>query len=297
MATRVLTITDPVLQEKEVQEAAKALAGGDLIVFPTETVYGVGASAVNAEAIAQLSQLKSRSPDKPFTLHLADPSEAERYAGPLPLVAQRLIRKAWPGPLTIVAPDARPTRAGPAGLVEEAIYYQGTVGLRCPRGAVVQAILSAAGVPVAGSSANLGGRPAPRNAREALASLEGKVALVVDAGPTMYAVASTVVRVGADGSWEVLREGVIPLRRLKRLVRTRILFVCSGNLCRSPMAAGLAARLLANRMGCDPAALPEHGVEVEIAGTKPVRTPSRSCASAASTSPRIAAGQSPLTRC
>jgi len=267
METRVLTATDPLRDEAAVREAAQAIAAGKLVVFPTETVYGIAAAATSADAVAALSALKNRPPDKPFTLHLGSSAEAARYAGPLSALAQRLVSKAWPGPLTLVVPDRRPRRGEPAGLVEDAIYCRGTVGLRCPAHAVGRAILRAAGVPVVGSSANLGGRDAPRRADEALASLAGKVPLVIDSGPTQYARASTVVRIREDETYEVLREEAVTARRLARLARTRILFVCTGNICRSPMAAGIAARTLADRFGCDPAMLPGHGIDVQSAGT------------------------------
>ena len=267
MDTRVLKATDPIGDEAAIREAGAALARGELVVFPTETVYGVGANAASTQAVAALSQLKSRSPDKPFTLHLAGAEEAERYAGPLSPLARRLMRKAWPGPLTLVLPDRRPVKGKPAGLVEEAIYHQGTVGLRCPAHSVGRAILRAAGVPVVGSSANLGGRPAPRQAAEALADLSGKVSLAIDSGPTPYARASTVVRITEPDAYEILREEAISARRLERMARMRYLFVCTGNLCRSPMAEGLAARILADRLGCAPEELGRHGIDVESAGT------------------------------
>jgi len=267
METKSVTITDPLFDEAAIQAAGRALAEGALVVFPTETVYGLGASAVHPAAVDALSRLKNRTPDKPFTLHLADPQEAEPFSGPLPLVARRLMRRVWPGPLTLVVPDRRPERGKPPGLVEEAIYHAGTVGLRCPKHAVGQAILRAAGVPVVGTSANLGGRPAPRRASDALADLSGLVPLIVDSGPTAYAQASTVVLVNADDSYEVLREGAVPARRLQRLARTRILLVCTGNVCRSPMAAGLARHLLARRFGWPPQELSRHGIEVASAGT------------------------------
>jgi protein-tyrosine phosphatase len=267
METRILRAVDIARDEAVIREAGSALARGELVVFPTETVYGVGASAVCPEAVAAMSKLKNRSPDKPFTLHLAGAEQAERYAGPLSPLARRLMRKAWPGPLTLVLPDRRPVRGEPAGLVEDAIYYEGTVGLRCPAHAVGLAILRAAGVPVVGSSANLGGRPAPRKAAEALADLSGHVALVVDSGPAPLARASTVVRITQADSYEILREEAISARRLERMARMRYLFVCTGNLCRSPMAEGLAARMLADRLGCAPEELSRHGIDVESAGT------------------------------
>jgi len=286
MDTRVLTVADSGSEAEAIRLAARALTEGALVVFPTETVYGVGASAIHAGAIEALSRLKSRTPlarsllrpdpygqgtgltaDKPFTLHLADAAEVEQYAGPVPALARRLIHKTWPGPLTLVLPDRRPERGQPPGLVEEAVYYQGHVGVRCPRSALTRAILREAGIPVVGSSANLAGRPAPYRAAEALADLGGQVALVLDAGPTFYGRASTVVRVGADETYEVIREGVITARRLQRLVHMHILLVCTGNLCRSPMAVGLAAGMLADRLGCRPDELPAHGIEIESAGT------------------------------
>jgi tRNA threonylcarbamoyl adenosine modification protein (Sua5/YciO/YrdC/YwlC family) len=262
-----LKASDPVRDLAVIREAGAALAQGELVVFPTETVYGIGASAVSPRAVAALSDLKDRPPDKPFTLHLAGPDEAPRYAGPLSPLARRFMRKAWPGPLTLVVPDRRPRPGEPPGIVEEAVYHNGTVGMRCPAHAVGVAILRAAGVPVVGSSANLGGRPSPRQASEALADLSGKVALVVDAGPAPLGRASTVVRIAPDDTYEILREESIAARRLERMARTRVLFVCTGNLCRSPMAAGLAAKMLAERFGCAPSELGRHGMEVESAGT------------------------------
>ena len=267
METRTVRISDPTSGEQEIRAAAGALSSGELIVFPTETVYGIGASAVDRPAVDAMSRLKNRTPDKPFTLHLAGPEEAERYAGPLSPLALRLIRKTWPGPLTLVVPDRRPQTGHPEGLAEDAIYYQGTVGLRCPNHAVCQAILRAARVPVIASSANLAGQAPPRRAEEALGYLAGSVPLVVDSGPTQYSRASTVLRISTDDQYEVLREGVIAARRLDRLAKTRVLLVCTGNLCRSPMAVGIGQRILSTRLKCAPGELGRHGFEIASAGT------------------------------
>jgi len=269
MDTRTIVIANPA-DTALVAEAAGALAAGRLVVFPTETVYGLGASAVSRDAVDVLSRLKDRAPGRPFTLHLADPAEAATYAGPLPPAAERLVRKVWPGPLTLVVPDRRPSRDAPANLVEDAVYHAGTVGLRCPDHAVARAVLGAAGVPVVASSANLRGHAPPRTAADALADLDGRVPLVVDSGPARYAAASTVVRVHADGRHEVLREGAVAAHRIDRLARLSILFICTGNMCRSPMAAGLARHLLAERLGCRPADLPDRGIDVTSAGTDAV---------------------------
>ena len=267
METVTITVTESHWEDELIRRAGRAIAAGELVVFPTETVYGLAASAVHAGAIDAMSRLKQRTADKPFTLHLAEPAEAAAYAGHLPVVAQRIIRKVWPGPLTLVVPDRRKKPGLPEGLIEEAVYHAGTVGLRCPSHAIGRAILKAAGVPVAATSANLAGRNPPRTAAEALAHLKGLVPLVVDSGPTQFSSASSVVRVGADDSWEVLREGAVTTRRVERLARTRILIICTGNMCRSPMAAGLARQMLAERLGCRPDLLRVHGLEVASAGT------------------------------
>jgi tRNA threonylcarbamoyl adenosine modification protein (Sua5/YciO/YrdC/YwlC family) len=267
METAVLTIDESSGDDPQIRVAARAIAAGHLVVFPTETVYGVGTSAVNRDAVDALNRLKQRPQDKPFTLHLADPGEAEPYAGTLSPVAQRLIRKAWPGPLTLVVPDRRTAAGKPGDLVEDSLYYEHTVGLRCPDHVVGRAILREAGVPVVGTSANLAGHAPPRRAAEALADLGGKVHLVVDSGPTRCALASTVVRIRPDDSYEVLREGAVPASRVARLAVTRILFICTGNQCRSPMAVGIARQVLAQRLGCAPDQLQARGIEVLSAGT------------------------------
>jgi protein-tyrosine phosphatase len=227
----------------------------------------VGANAASREALEALSRLKSRTPDRPFAIHLAHPDEAVRYAGRLSPLAQRLAHKCWPGPVALVVPDRRQEGAESPAAIPEAVYWKGTVGLRCPDHAVGQAILRAAGVPVAASSANLAGRPAPRTADESLADLGGKVSLVVDAGPAPYARPSTVVRIREDDSYEILREGAVTARRLRRLAQTQMLFVCTGNMCRSPMAMGLATKMAAARLGCEPEELQDHGIQIASVGT------------------------------
>jgi len=166
-----------------------------------------------------------------------------------------------------VVPDRREGKSAGPRIVADGIYYEGTVGLRCPSHPVGRAILRAAGVPVAASSANAAGHPPPQEAGQALAEFNGKVPIVVDSGPTPYARPSTVVRIGEDDSYEVLREGAITSRRVARLARTRILIVCTGNVCRSPMAAALAKRMLADRFGCEPEELEDRGMEVTSCGT------------------------------
>lgn len=269
MATQVIKVDRSGDFRNSVKEAANVLSAGGLLVFPTETVYGLAARADIPAAMARLRQVKQREVQKGFTVHLAHPADAEKYVHRVPPLAGRLMRKAWPGPLTLLMDEAEPASAqivaqtGQAAA--EAIYYNGTVGLRCPDDLVCQGILELAGGPVVAASANAAGKPPPRTGDEALKELEGRCDLMIDAGRTRYSRASTIVRI-TDGEYKIVREGVLDAGIMERLALLQILFVCTGNTCRSPMAAGMARKMLAERLGCDENSLEKHGVRVTSAG-------------------------------
>lgn len=268
MGTEVIRI-EGVAAADAIEKATGVLARGGLVSFPTETVYGVAVRADRPEGVAQLRKVKQREPDKAFTVHLGDPKEAEAYVPALPGVARRLIRKAWPGPVTLIVPVKDPSRVQHGLGLNEAtvrsVYYDNTIGLRCPDHVVAAALLRAAGGPVVAASANPAGDSPARSGEEVLQSLDGQVDLLLDAGSTRYAQPSTIVRV-ADEGYSVLREGVFSSRIIDRLAKLHILFVCTGNTCRSPMAEGLAEKILAERLGCAVDELPSRGVIVSSAG-------------------------------
>jgi len=252
------------------RRAADVLARGGLVVFPTETVYGLAARADRPEGVQRLRALKTREADKAFTVHLGDRDEAVRFLTQLPGLAKRLMRKAWPGPLTLILPVADPTSTPVMqsldGSVLDVLYFEQTVGLRCPDDPVAAEMLSRAGGPVIASSANLAGSPPPWTGDAALRDLNGHVDLLIDTGRTRYAKPSTIVRI-TDAAFEILREGVYDAGMVDRLSKLRVLFVCTGNTCRSPMAEGLARTMLARRLGCSDGDLPARGVVVQSAGT------------------------------
>lgn len=253
-----------------VAEAAACLAEGGIVVFPTETVYGVGARATSPATLARLRALKQRPDEKPFTVHIGSRAAVERFVPKLEGVGRRLTEKAWPGPLTLIfeVPEAHQAPVIQESSPEHvpAMYHEGTIGIRCPDDNVALGLLSQAGVPVVAASANPGGAPAPVTAEEAIDMLDGQVDLVLDAGRTRYARPSTIVRI-ANGGYEYLREGVLDERTIRRLTHTHVLLVCTGNTCRSPMAEGLLRRLLAQRLGCPENQLEDRGYHVESAGT------------------------------
>jgi len=189
-----------------VAPAADLLRAGGLVAFPTETVYGLGANALDPAAVGRIFRAKGRPADNPVIVHAPDAETAWRVTtGPTPL-AMLLAERFWPGPLTLVldAADALP-RAATAGLP--------SVAVRVPDHAVALALLRAAGVPVAAPSANRSGRPSPTSAAHVLADLGDALDIVVDGGPCRVGVESTVV--DARGVVPVvLREGAITREQL-----------------------------------------------------------------------------------
>ncbi len=270
MATKVIKSDPQGLDADAIREAGELLRNGGLVAFPTETVYGLGARADHAQAMKRLREVKSREPTKAFTVHIASRDDAPRFVPGFGGLAARFGRKAWPGPMTLVVsvddPSSASVMAGRNGKAAQAMYYNNTVGLRCPDDDVAQGLLRAVDAPVVAASANLAGEAPPHTAAEVLRGLDGKIDLLIDAGRTKYAKESTIVRV-TGSSYEVVREGVYDAGIVERLSTVRLLFVCTGNTCRSPMAAGMAERMLAERLACDPSDLRARGVLVQSAGT------------------------------
>lgn len=268
MALQIIT-GDSAATYDGVRSAARALRAGELVIFPTETVYGIAANAAHPTAIAQLRALKGRG-DKPFSIHLGAPAQAARFVpAPCPIAA-RLARKGWPGPLTLVCEVADPRQTPTAIDFPEAdlaeIYFANTVGLRCPDDPLAAALLLNAQAPIVASSANRAGEPPPTTFAEAVASFGGAVAFAIDGGPTRLRGASTVVEVRKN-DWSVARTGVLEERTIRRMARSEVLFVCTGNSCRSPIAEHLFRAKLAARLGIAPEELARAGYCVTSAGT------------------------------
>jgi protein-tyrosine phosphatase len=246
--TRVITV-DPLQFDPAVLDAAvETLRGGGLVGMPTDTVYGVAANLDHPEALRRLQEFRHGGGEALVTVHLGDRDDLRKIVpGPLPAAAQRLIQKFWPGPLTLVFPT--PDGAG--------------VAVRYPNHRVARELVRRAGVRVGAPSA--GELPAVTG-DEARRALEGKVDVLIDAGPTKQHGPSTVVRL-LGGRAEVLREGAIPRAVIDEVNVTTLLFVCTGNTCRSPMAEAIARKLLADRLQVPEAELAERGYRVISAGT------------------------------
>ena len=254
----------------DIQRAAAALESGELVIFPTETVYGVAASAASRTALARLRAAKGRSDTQPFTVHLGHPADAARYVTESHPIARRLSRRLWPGPLTLILDATAPAETEVARSIADdllgEIFHAGTVGLRVPNQPLSRALLSSVDFPVIASSANRSGQPPPTSCADALSEIGEYVAVSLDGGPTPYAAASTIVRV-TEGGWSIVRTGVLDERTINRMAISEVLFVCTGNSCRSPMAEYLYRSLLAERLGMAVQKLSDAGYIVSSAGT------------------------------
>jgi L-threonylcarbamoyladenylate synthase len=191
-----------------VAEAARVLAAGGLVAFPTETVYGLGADATNGQAVARLYEAKGRPSFNPLIAHVADTASAHEIAG-FDADAALLAATFWPGPLTLVLPQA-------PGCAVAALATAGldTIGVRVPNHAVAQQILATLGRPVVAPSANRSGHVSPTTAAHVLADLAGRIDLIVDGSATPVGVESTIV--GCLGATVLLRPGGVPREAIER---------------------------------------------------------------------------------
>ncbi|HEY2761996.1 MAG TPA: L-threonylcarbamoyladenylate synthase [Pirellulales bacterium] len=251
-----------------IHRAVQALAEGKLVALPTETVYTVAASALNETAVARLLAAKRRQPGHPpLTLGIKSAAEALDYVPNMTTIGQRLARRCWPGPVTIVCANHHPesvlSRLPEA--VRAAVTPTGTVGLRVPGHAMFLDTLRLIVGPVALSSANHAGQPDPLTAQEVVSALGDDVALVLDDGRARFGQPSSVIKVD-ERTFEVIRAGVVSEHTLRRLASLSIVFVCTGNTCRSPMAEAMCRSIVATRLGCSINELEDRGVVVSSAG-------------------------------
>jgi tRNA threonylcarbamoyl adenosine modification protein (Sua5/YciO/YrdC/YwlC family) len=267
MSAAVIDLGNVDDQRDVVHRAVEALAEGQLVVFPTETVYGLAASALHEDAVDRLMTAKGRRANHPVTLAIKSAEDAWDYVPDMSVLGQRLARRCWPGPITLVLPDDHPdsvvTQLPP--LVRSVVSPSGSVGLRVPAHPVILSVLRLTAGPLALTSANLTGEPETTTSHEVLRALGDKVALIVDDGPCKFSQPSSVVRV-RQNHWELLREGVLNESTLRRLASFILLFVCTGNTCRSPMASAMMQHHLSRRIGVPVDQLEERGVLVISAG-------------------------------
>lgn len=207
MQTKILTLTEGVdspVAKDGLAEAARILGDGGLVVFPTETVYGLGGNGLSAQAAKSIYAAKGRPSDNPLIIHVHDPAEADKYALTGDLYF-RLATAFMPGPLTVILPKRDNIPYATTGGLD-------TVAVRCPHHPVAHALLKVCGVPVAAPSANLSGSPSPTCAAHVIADLAGRVDMIIDGGECEIGLESTIVKIDRDAEGEyltLLRPGAI----------------------------------------------------------------------------------------
>ncbi len=200
MHTEIIKINSVGEQSECLQRAANCLATGGLVVFPTETVYGLGGNGLDPDAAKKIYAAKGRPSDNPLILHLKSPAEAEKYAYTSPLY-DKLAKAFMPGPLTVVLPKRDNVPSETTGGLD-------TVALRCPSHPVAHALIEMAGIPIAAPSANLSGKPSPTCAEDVAADLTGRVDMILDGGECEIGLESTIVKIDGD-TLTLLRPGGI----------------------------------------------------------------------------------------
>lgn len=211
METKLIQIKDSKdIQDEELFEAAQIIRDGGLVAFPTETVYGLGANALEEEAAKKIYAAKGRPSDNPLIAHISCMEELLPLVSELPKAGRKLAKAYWPGPLTLVFPKSDKVPYGTTGGLD-------TVAVRMPSDPVARRLIGLAGVPVAAPSANTSGRPSPTTAQHVWQDMNGKIEMILDGGPVGIGVESTIVDVSGPVP-TLLRPGAITLEMLKETV-------------------------------------------------------------------------------
>lgn len=198
------------VDDRKLLEAAQILRTGGLVAFPTETVYGLGANALNEEAAKKIYAAKGRPSDNPLIAHISSEAELETLVSEITPAGRLLMKRFWPGPLTLIFKKSRMVPFGTTGGLD-------TVAVRMPSDPIASQLIALAGVPIAAPSANTSGRPSPTTAEHVYQDMNGKINMIIDGGPVGIGVESTIVDVsGAVPT--VLRPGAITLGMLKSVL-------------------------------------------------------------------------------
>lgn len=211
MNTEVVSIQDPAESAEDLRRAGEIIRRGGLVVLPTETVYGLGGSAIDENAAHKIYAAKGRPSDNPLIIHIADPADAERYA----FTSQTyyaLAKAFMPGPLTVILPKKDTVPMSVTGGLN-------TVAVRCPAHPVARALIREAGVAIAAPSANLSGKPSPTRASHVISDLSGRVDMIIDGGESEIGLESTIVSLDGNRA-TLLRPGAI--------TRDALLCVCES---------------------------------------------------------------------
>jgi L-threonylcarbamoyladenylate synthase len=249
--------------------AARFIQRGEVVAFPTETVYGLGANIFNEEAVKKIFIAKERPADNPLIAHIFDLIQLEQLTSGIPETASKLIKAFFPGPLTLILPkNERVPSVATAGLM--------TIGVRMPKDLIARQFLRACGVPVVAPSANLSGRPSPTTWQAVRADLGGRISCILKGDRTKIGLESTVVDCSAETP-VILRAGAVTLEELSEVIpQTRISGVSGDADLAAPKSPGMKHRHYAPRAKVILAPFPQYTVPTNTSAYIGLKAPPKS---------------------
>ena len=234
METKIIKIDQDNLDHKLMQEAGDLIAAGELVAFPTETVYGLGGDALDPEASKKIYSAKGRPSDNPLIVHISDFSDLERIAKTVPEDARKLSDAFWPGPLTMIVEKGDAVPYATTGGMD-------TVAVRMPNHPIALDLIRRSGCLIAAPSANTSGRPSPTEAAHVAEDLSGKIAMIIDGGPVGIGIESTIIDLTEDTPM-VLRPGYITPQMLSKVLGKEVVIdpgIIAADDTRKPKAPGM----------------------------------------------------------
>ncbi len=210
MVTKMVVCSRDNLREEDVAEAAELLRRGELVAFPTETVYGLGGNALDAGAAARIYEAKGRPSDNPLIVHICDLTALEVLASEVPQEAYALAERFWPGPMTMILKKSSAVPAATTGGLE-------TVALRMPSDPIAAMLLKVSGIYIAAPSANASGRPSTTRAEHVMEDLQGRIPMILDGGPVEIGLESTIVDLTGEIPM-ILRPGYVTIDELRSIL-------------------------------------------------------------------------------
>jgi L-threonylcarbamoyladenylate synthase len=210
LKTEILKINRLNPEIEKIRHAAQIIKKGGLVVFPTETVYGLGANAFDEDAVRKVFKVKGRPPDNPLIVHIADINYIKILTKGIPPKAKELIKKFWPGPLTIVLKKSNK-------VLDIVTAGSDAVALRMPDNKIALSLIKECGLPLVAPSANRSGRPSPTRTKDVIEDMEGLVDLIIDGGTTKIGIESTVIDMTVDIP-TILRPGAITVEAIEKTI-------------------------------------------------------------------------------
>ena len=237
MNTKIERVNPEQIDETIMEEAGRLIAEGELVAFPTETVYGLGGDALHPEAARKIYAAKGRPSDNPLIVHIADFSDMERVAREVPEAARKLAGAFWPGPLTMIVWKSDAVPMATTGGMD-------TVAVRMPNHPVALDLIRKSGCLIAAPSANTSGRPSPTEASHVAEDLSGRIAMILDGGPVGIGIESTIIDL-TESKPMVLRPGYITPQMLSEVLGEEVIIdpgIIAADDTRKPKAPGMKYR-------------------------------------------------------